>query len=437
MSTSKDTTTTTSKQLNEEKLRAKLGWEPHEKQEEVIEKFNEEREVLLRAGRRFGKSYICSYLALREILHPNKVVWVVAPNYGLSEIIFNNVAEWISKVLTPNKSYTITKNPTPMINVQNGSTLEIKSAENPTSLLGRSTNLVILDEAARLPEYIWERYIYPTTHEKQGKIMYISTPAGKNWFYEKENELGDSAFHFTSLDNPHFNEEEWNKAKSKTSEVVFRQEYMAEYLSEANSVFGNVEKIVRENIESPPVDNGLYVMGVDIGRRQDASAIVIIERNTHKAVYVESFRGVDYAKQKDHIMGLAKRYNNAKIVIESTGTADAVFQDLQRSGALVEEFRTAGHNKAQLIEKLALFVDQEAILIPNQKELVQEMKDYEMTISDTGFNKYKGRGKKPDDLVIACALATWDLQTTQMLEEEQSRDISKRRRPKKILNEYE
>ena len=392
----------------------------------------------MRAGRRFGKSDLCAYIALKELLQPKKVIWVVAPNYYVAEVIFNRVAGWIGSILTPKKSYTITKSPQPTINVMNGSILEVKSAENTTSLLGRSTDIVILDEASRLPEYLWEQYIFPTTYDRQGKVMYISTPTGKNWFYDKELELGKKcAFHFTTKDNPHLPEGEWKRVKKKTSELKFRQEYMAEYLSEANSVFNNLQAIVQTGIESAPVDDGFYVMGVDIGRRSDASAIIILERNTHKVVYVESFKGVDYALQKEHIMALAKRYNNAKIIIESTGTADAVYHDLLRSGALVEEFRTAGHNKAQLIEKLALFVDQRALIIPDNKELIREMQDYEMTVSDTGFNKYKGRGKKPDDMVIALSLAVWDLQTVQKAEQEQRRAPSKLRRPIKVMNEYE
>lgn len=424
--------------LNEEKLRKKLGWEPHVNQDKVIQAFENQREILMRAGRRFGKSELCAYIALKEILHPGRVVWVVAPNYYVAEVIFNKVAGWIGKVLTPTKSYSISKSPQPLIKVENDSILEVKSAENTTSLLGRSTDIVILDEAARLPEYLWEQYIFPTTYDRQGKVIYISTPTGKNWFYDKELELGkDAAFHFISKDNPHLPDGEWERIKAKTSDLKFRQEYMAEYLSEANAVFTNIEQCIQQGIESAPVSDGFYVMGVDIGRRSDASAIIIVERNTHKVVYVESFKGVDYSLQKEHIMTLARNYNNAKIIIESTGTADAVYHDLLRSGALVDEFRTAGHNKAQLIEKLALFIDQQAIILPDHADLIREMKDYEMIISDTGFNKYKGRGKKSDDMVIALSLAVWDLQTTQMEEQEKGRDISKKRRPIKIMNEYE
>lgn len=435
-------TTNTSKEkrtLNEERLREKIKWTPHENQDKIIKGFDESRETLVRAGRRFGKSEVSAYLALREVLKPNRVVWVVSPNYSLSEIIFNNVAGWIGQVLTPNKSYSISKNPVATINVMNGSVLEVKSAENPTSLLGRSTDLVILDEAAQLKEYLWERYIYPTTYERQGKIVYISTPQGKNWFYEKELELGEGrAFHFTTRDNPFLPAEEWEKAKKKMTTARFRQEHMAEYISEANAVFTNIENCVRTGISPDPQPGGMYIVGVDIGRRSDASAIVILERNTHKVVYVEELKGVDYSLQKAHIIALAKRYNNAKILIESTGSADAVYQDLLRSQVLVEEFRTAGHNKAQLIEKLALFIDQQALVLPDHKQLIQEMRDYEMKRSESGFNKYKGRGKKPDDLVIALALSVWELADINMYEEEGGRDLDKsKRRPKKLLNEYE
>jgi len=423
-------------EINEKVLQEKIRWSPHEKQKDVIKTFDNSREILMRAGRRFGKSQLCSYLALRELLKPNKNIWVVAPNYNLSEIIFDNIAGWVGQILTHGQSYTITKNPVPSLDVAHGSKMQIKSAENATSLLGRSTDLVILDEASRLPQYIWERYIYPTTIEREGKIMYISTPTGKNWFYDKELELGDSAFHFTTYDNPYIKKEELEKLKNNHSELTFRQEYLAEYISEANAVFPNIRDIVEDYPEKGPEPGGLYIMGVDLGRRADASAIIILSRLNHKVVYIEEIVKADYALQKEHIKALSAKYNNAKIIIESTGPGDPVYQDLLRDGANVQEFRTAGHNKAQLIEKLAIFIEQRSITIPEHKDLMREMMDYEVVMSSSGFNKYKGRGKKPDDLVIALALAVWDLPTAHRQSEDEGRDITKRRRVK-MFNEYE
>lgn len=409
--------------INDEKLQEKLGWTPHAGQREILE--NKSREILLCCGRRYGKSLTCAYEVVRTALLPNKRIWIAAPNYELSKIVFDQAMIWLAKILPPAK-FKVQQKPFPVIKIANGTIIEGKSCEAKAGMLGRSTDLVVVDEAALVDENIWTQHIKPTTHERKGKVLYISTPRGLNWFYDKSLELGKNAYHFKSLDNPYFpfpgateeeRQEEWEKIKQSVPENVFRQEYEAEFLTEAGLVFRGVEDIIEDTLAEPE-PTGSYIMGVDIARHDDFTAICVIDRATRKVVYLDRFRDIDYPVQKEKILLVSRKYNNAQIIIDSTGMGDSVASDLKRF-AFVEEYPLYSHQKKmQLIDKLIIYINEKVIRIPNQQNLVEELKKYEVTVLEKSKKYHYSAPKgKHDDLVIATALAVWGLTPVPINEE--------------------
>ena len=59
------------------------------------------------------------------------------------------------------------------------------SGENIDSIRGEAFHLIVMDEAARLPEDVWTDAIMPTLADFDGDAVLISTPKGKNWFYNE------------------------------------------------------------------------------------------------------------------------------------------------------------------------------------------------------------------------------------------------------------
>ena len=410
--------------INDLKLQEKIGWTPHAGQKLILD--NPSKEILLCCGRRYGKSLTCAYEVVKTALLPDKRIWIAAPNYELSKIVFDQAMVWMAKILPPAK-FKVQLKPFPVIKVANGSIIEGKSCEAKAGMLGRSTDLVVVDEAALVDENIWTQHIKPTTHERKGKVLYISTPRGLNWFYEKFIELGKNAYKFKSLDNPYFpfpgatekeRQDEWEKIKFSVPENVFRQEYEAEFLTEAGLVFKGVEDVIAETLKDP-VPGTSYVMGVDIARHDDFTAICVMDRATRHVVYIDRFRDIDYPVQKEKILTVSKRYNNAKIIIDSTGMGDSVASDLKRF-AFVEEYPLYSHQKKmQLIDKLIIYINEKVIRIPNNQNLVEELKKYEVTVLEKSKKYHYSAPKgKHDDLVIATALAVWGLKPARINEDE-------------------
>jgi hypothetical protein len=330
--------------------------------------------------------------------------------------------------------------PFPEMRLDNGTIIEGRSADAKEGLLGRSTNLVIIDEAARIDENIWSQYIKPTTHEHKGRVIYISTPVGINWFYDKFLELKKSkaAYSFSSLDNPFFpspnmpeeeRKAEWEKIRCSVPETKFKQEYEAEFLTEGGLVFRGIHDVIDDTLGEP--EPGVaYLLGVDIARHEDFTALCVMDRAKKKVVYLDRFREMDFHFQRERILTLAKKYNNAKIIIDSTGMGDSVASELKRH-AFVEEYPLYSQKaKQQLIDKLIIFISEKVIKIPQNEALINELLRYEVKMSQRdNLYKYSAPKGEHDDLVIALALAVWGLQPMRVEDDDEPSN--------RIFNDYE
>lgn len=398
------------KTVNEELLKKKIDFIPFGKQKEILD--CQTREIVIAAGRRFGKSAICAYFVLRELLKDNKKIWIVAPTYDLTAKVFDYLVRWYLKAV-PDGGGAVSYRPFPKIKTGWGSSVICKTADNPTSLLGEEVDLEIVDEAARIPRKVYDTYLYPVTSSRQGKIILISTPYGKNWFYEKwiEAKENKGAFNFKSKDNPYFPQEEWERAKNKLPDNVFKQEYEALFLEDSASVFRRISDIVDENCLEDYKSDRKYIIGIDLGRYNDFTVLTVIDVFSHKVVYLDRFKETNFTLQKKRIMALSNRYGKARIIIDSTGMGDPIAEDIRNEGYLVEDFVFSGKSKKQLIEKLALFIEQRGISIPKNEVLIDELSAYGYELSESGNIKYSAPGGLYDDCVVSLALAVWGLDT--------------------------
>jgi len=395
--------------MNEKKLQDDIDFHPEGGQELIAN--CEARDISVCAGRRWGKSKICAYIILRELLKGKKVmIWIVAPTYNLTDKVFHWLVIWITKIL-PSQKAGISSRPFPQIRLANGSLVQCRSAENPTDLLGEEVNLLIVDEAAIISKNIYERYLYPTTTSSKGKTIFISTPFGKNWFYHKWLECKGTggAFQFKTNDRPSFPKDEWERARSLMPEQVFKQEFMAEFLDDAASVFRGVREIIKDDCLKDVIPLHFYVMGVDLGKHEDFTAITVIDKYNNNVVFQDRFNKIDYPFQKSRITATATRYNNARIIVDSTVVGEPIKEDLERQGLFVDDFKFTNKSKKELVEKLSIFIEQKNVFIPPNPIWTDELESFGYQLSDAGNVIYRAPEGQHDDCVMSLALAVWGL----------------------------
>jgi len=420
--------------MNEKLLQEKINFYPHRGQKEVVA--SRERIIVICAGRRWGKSAICGYLVVKKFLQglleirkkerKSLKIWIVAPTYDLSKKVFDYVVTFL---LAYDKSFHqyVKDRPYPQIRLGHNIWIECRSADNPKGLLGEELDFLVVDEAANMGANIWYDYLMPATAAK-GKncqTVFISTPRGKNWFYELYLAAKDtkSAFHFTSLEGESITAEEWQRLKESSPRDYFSQNYEASFLENAVSVFRNVRHIVKDTLAKPRVGH-YYVMGVDLAQIEDFTVLVVIDKSTHEVVAFDRFQKIPYPLQIDRIEALARSYH-AKVIIELNAMGIAVADELRARGVSIEGFKTAGSispdldkqgSKEKIINKLALDIETKNIFIPSEEVLIDELESFAYEISPSGRYRYGAPAGYHDDCVISLALANWALKGKQKKE---------------------
>lgn len=285
------------------KLPAKYGFtEFNPSQMAMIDGLNEKRFWVHISARRTGKSSAAAVLALAKLLEPNKQVVVVAPNFNLSSIIWDYVVQLIEEFGLETRRFNQKDH---VIQLENGSTFRLLSAENRKSLVGRGAHLLIVDEAALIDndEY-FTRDLRPalSTYE-DSRALFISTPRGKeNYLFEYYLRGQDSDFPewgsglFPWHSNPRLKADDIEEARRTLPDAIFKQEFYCEWAVFEGQIYAIDEEkhLVDLTSESAPYrivagDERLtYIGGLDMGFR-DMTVFVVIATNDDQYFIVDEY----------------------------------------------------------------------------------------------------------------------------------------------------
>jgi len=384
----------------------KIPYSPHPAQKQFHS--SKARFRILAAGRRFGKSQAAANEAIKfAVKKPHSVSWITAPVYAQAMISWRMIKQFLPFELI--KEPHITEK---YIELINGSTIWVKSADNYDNLRGEGIDFLIIDEAAMVAKEAWEEALRPALSDKQGKAVFISTPKGHNWFFELFTRGQDPQFtqykswKFLTADNPYISSQEIEEARTTLPELVYRQEYMAEFLDDIGAVFRGVEKCIKGTL-CEPVQGKSYILGADLAKYTDFTVLCVMDDTGHLVAF-NRFNQIDWAFQKERIITLANKYK-AKIIIDSTGVGDPIFEDLKRAGLNIDGYKFTNESKKQLIEGLSIAIEQQKVSYPDIPELINELRIFGYKISKTGLITYSGPSGYHDDCVIALALAAYGI----------------------------
>lgn len=360
---------------------------PHINQQKILDA--ERRFVVVMCGRRFGKSELSQILIIKEALKGGQVAYIT-PTYKLAQVFF----ERLTKVLPFKNNIQKLK-----IYCPNEGSIEFFTGERLDNLRGRKFHLVIIDEAAFIPDLQsgWENSIRPTLTDFEGRAVFLSTPRGKNFFYSlfmKQGENDWQSFKFSTYDNPHINPREIDEARIQLPEVVFNQEYLADPAENSANPFGNafIKRCIKP-ISAQPI----VCYGIDLAKSVDFTVIVGLDNNGNVA-YFDRFQ-LDWHNTKETI----KRLPPAPIIVDSTGVGDPILEDLLREGVNIEGLKFTSQSKQQLMEGLASAIQQGRIGFP-EGVIVDELDVFEYQFTANGV-RYSAPSGFHDDCVMALALA--------------------------------
>jgi hypothetical protein len=311
------------------------------------------------------------------------------------------------------------------------------SADNPDAIRGYGFEGLVVDEAAMIPKDVWHYVLRPTISQTLGWAVFVSTPKGRNWFFDMhtrgldEAEKDYTSLWFPSKASPYFPESEWEDARRTLPADVFRQEYEAEFLEDSAGVFRGVDAcLIREGLttdvhgctrmgdgngENSTTDGhrftlmksgvGEVVVGCDVAKHRDFTVLIAMEAQSGRCLEMERFNQLSWPVQKDRILAFARKWRG-RLILDATGVGDPIYDDLQRVYPHIEGFKLTAVSKTELVQRLIVAVEQRRVMWPSSWDvLTNEMRRYEYEISASGHISYNAPAGYHDDCVMALALA--------------------------------
>jgi hypothetical protein len=369
----------------------------------------------LAAGRRWGKTKVAAHEIVKRAQKPNQMIWWVANTYknvsrGYREVVNQLPPSWLAK---PAPAYTST---TKILQLKNGTMIEFYSGGSPDSLAGEGVDFVVVDEAALIPDSVWQQLIRPTLMDTGGEAFIISTPRGHNWFYDmwqlgQSDRPGYDSWRFPQTANPFVPTEETASAKLELPKIIFEQEIMAEFLAAGASIFGiglEREGAIIDEIVEP---RGNVFVGIDLAKKQDFTVITADREEDGLPCYFERFQDMDWPTQQKRIgyaieeLEMQPGVESVTALVDSTGLGDVVYDNLIAAGVDVIPIDFNGNRKEQMARLLAADMEHgKAVILGDMKD---EFGHYEFTLTPNGHYKFSAPSGKHDDMVAAKMLAHW------------------------------
>lgn len=385
-------------------LELELDW--HDAQASVFE--SGIRFIVLFCGRRWGKTRgAILWLVMRTLSGRNRLGWWVSPTYRQAKVA------WRYFFLLFRRSGIIRSFNRSDLTVYlvMGCRIEFRSAEIPDNLRGEGVNSLVMDEFASMAPSTWQEVLRPVLIDTKGDAVFIGTPKGMNWastlFFRAQS--GDDpewmAWQFSTYSNPYIDANELKKVEAETPESVVRQEIYAEPMENADAVFRNIDELSTAEPQTP-IAGQYYQMGVDLAKYKDFTVIAVFLGKTQ--VYLERFNKIDWDLQERRIEQVAIRYNQAQVVVDSTGVGDVVYERLKRRGLHITPFQITASTKPELIDTLSIRCDKKELKLLNDATQKSELKAYAYELTKGGRLRTNAPSGLHDDTVIAVALATFN-----------------------------
>lgn len=371
------------------------------------------RFTICEATTKAGKTFSHLEWLLDEGIHANEGHWWwVATVNDVADIAFRRAMDRLRGRLDTGGELKQVGEPTPFqpnrtrkfLSV-GGATFWFKSADEPDSLFGEDVRAAVGDEITRWKEEAWFA-LYTTLTATKGRAKLIGNVKGRrNFAYRlaRKAEAGEPGWGYHRLTAADavaggvIDAEVVEQARQDLPPAVFRELYEADAADDEGNPFGfeAIRACVIPELGAGPA----VAWGWDLGKSIDWTVGIALNK-AGEVCHLDRFQ-----RPWPITMDTIKTVTTAvPAEIDSTGLGDPIFAQLTSgSKGQFRSFKFSQSSKQQLMEGLALAIQQQAVRFPDgpiRAEL--EAFEYEYTRTGTRYSAPQGLH---DDCVCALALA--------------------------------
>lgn len=352
-------------------------------------------------SRQQGKSVLAKVLATTWLFQTNKVISYITPTLKLAKKIFKDLTSVLPAELlvTCNASDLVIESTT-------GSSLWFYSAEQGDKIRGITNNYLIIDEAAFLKNGtdLWYSILSPTIKVKGEKILFISTPNGtNNLFYElaikAQSGIKDWAYIMRDIYSDSFCENV-EEIREQTPDIIFRQEYLCQFIEGATSFFTNYHQCY-DNTMQFNWKSALWA-GIDWSSTgKDKTVLTFI--NAEEQVQKYNIEG-ELDRKYEQIASILNQRKPRGVYAETNSIGEVMLNELNK---LLKKkatgFLTTNDSKTEIIGELAVALERGDITY-NDIELDRQLGAFGYSVTKTNKLSFAGVGEH-DDATMSLAFA--------------------------------
>jgi len=432
------------------------GWMPHTEQRKL---FCCTAQVRVAAcGRRWGKTECLSIdIATLALTESGSKQLIVAPTDGQARLLGEAVQQKLDAALSGPREdlagLTLTVKSSPYLKlVVSGPNADAEMAFRTAGRDGRNlrglwAHRIVVDEAARVPDCVLTDVLLPMLTDVGGEYLLASSPFGRRSAYyrlyargmpplldDKEAGVKEAGVQVASFQCPtsdnrgHLDMAFLEAQREDMGESLYAQEYEAQFVDDYGAVFREEDitaaiatlagvTLKDGEIHSEPDANGVYVAGIDWGRKTDFSVVAILDAAAHPArlVHLSRWQGTGWDRQAAAAAEILVRYAPVRILADGSSIGDPVAEMLEKAMVplrlpsdrplTVERFQFGAESKVRLIDTLTVGLSARALQFPPHRTLLAELRGFEYAPGTSGRLKMGARSGGHDDCVIALALA--------------------------------
>lgn len=322
-----------------------LKFNPTPYQTEFLQ--DQSKRIVLLWSRQSGKSHTIAAKAIwHSLSYPKTLSLIVAPSLRQSMILSDRIQDHLANLTPQQRRKWITKQQRTQILFSNQSRIiALPCSEN--LLRGYTAHVIIADEANffQNDQDIFYSILLPMLSTTNGTLIASSTPWNRDSvFYRFTQDTGFRKYVVTC--------EEAVKAGLMTQQFIdqmkqllpterFQREYESQFVEDVDAWLTQslIVSCIDSNLE--PYDfqdmpKGEFYVGVDFGKEQDYSVVLVVEKfpNAAKMVHVHRFPlHTEFASVIGYVKSLQDRWQTVRAVYaDITGVGGYIVEDMVRSG---------------------------------------------------------------------------------------------------------
>lgn len=366
-------------------------------------------------SRQSGKSTLMKILCVIWLFEKNRSIGYVTKNYILAKKLYKDVINLLPK------EYIQSSNGSDLtLTTTFNSTLTFFSAESGSSLRGQTFDYLICDEFAfsKLEQTdgsnLWFDILFPTIKVKGKKIIFVSTPLGKNnVFYEMYlNGIKPEMRNYISLKKDIYSdglisEKEIEEIKRSIPELSFKQEFLCEFIEGGNSFFKDYDQCFID-FHNKYQEDKVWI-GIDLsGNGEDETILTKI--NSNDKVQQIVIKGSLDSKYKQIADIINNQNGLVGCFIENNGLGAPMINEIRKlcKGKLTKifDFHTNNTNKEEIISNLAVKIANNDIYFDKENvDLLEQFSNFIVTFSKSRKLVFNAKQGKHDDRIMSLAIA--------------------------------